>query len=67
MSGIVGKDNLVIFDKDSYILPADCPEVVEIRRLINQAMNKIKLYEKKGVYLMPLWINTEVEDAGFTR
>ncbi len=55
------------FDKKrgSFIAPANCPEVTEIRRLINQVESKIELYEKRGVYLMPIWI--EDKAPGFIR
>ena len=66
VSGITEKNNIVLFDKKgSFIAPADCAEVAEIRRLINQVKSKIELHEKRGVYLMPVWI--EDKASGFTR
>ncbi len=66
VSGITEKINIVLFDKKgSFIAPADCAEVVEIRRLINQVKSRIELRERRGVYLMPVWI--EDKAPGFTR
>jgi hypothetical protein len=66
VSGITEKDNIVLFDKKgSFIAPANCAEVTEIRRLIQQIKAKIELHERRGVYLMPVWI--EEKASGFTR
>ena len=66
VSGITDKNNIVLFDKNgSFIAPANCPEVTEIRRLINQVKSKIELHESRGVYLMPVWI--EEKASGFIR
>ena len=66
MSGITDKSNIVLFDRrSSFIAPANCPEVQEIRRLITQVKSKIELHEKRGVYLMPVWIEDKASD--FTR
>ena len=63
VSGITGKDNIVLFDKKgSFIAPSNCPEVEEIRRLIQKIKDKIALEEKNGVYIMPVWIQEEVSD-----
>ena len=68
VSGITAKDNIVLFDSQgSFIAPCNSHEVQEIRRLIKDVKDKIKLYEKNGVYLMPIWINTDVEDTVFSR
>jgi hypothetical protein len=66
VSGITEKNNIVLLDKKgSFIALASCPEVAEIRRLIMQIKSKIELQEKRGVYLMPIWI--EDRSSGFTR
>ena len=66
VSDVTAKDNIVLFDKmGSFIAPASCPEVVEIRKLINKIKNRIELEEKRGVYIMPVWI--EDRQSGFTR
>ena len=67
VSGIVDKNNLVLFDKQgSFIAPANEPEVAEIRRLIKQVKSRIALEEKRGVYIMPMWIQ-EAEAPVFSR
>ena len=61
VSGITEKDNVVLFDrKGSFIAPANCPEVKTIRELIRQVKNRIELECKKGVYVMPIWVQTAV-------
>ena len=65
VSGITARNNVVFFDKKgSFIVPADSAEVEDIRRLVMRAKNRIELEEKKGVYVMPIWVD---ESAGFTR
>ena len=64
VSGIVGKDNGVFFDKhQSAIIPANAPELKLIRELVQKAKNRIDLEEKRGVFVMPVWIRTEDEDV----
>ena len=59
VSGITGKGNIVLFDKKgSFIAPSDTPEVEEIRGLIGRVKNRIELEEKRGIYIMPVWVQT---------
>ena len=60
VSGITRKGNLVMFDcKGSFTVPSNAPEVEEIRRLVARAKDRITLEEKKGVYVMPIWVQTD--------
>ena len=68
VSGITAKGNAVWFDSEgSFIAPGNEPEVKEIRRLMAKIKNKIALEEKRGVYIMPMWIQTDEPEALFTR
>jgi hypothetical protein len=59
VSGITDKGNVVLFDrKGSFIAPEDAPEVQTIRELIKQVKNRIELERRKGVYIMPIWVQT---------
>jgi hypothetical protein len=59
VSGITDKGNVVLFDrKGSFIAPEGAPEVQTIRELIKQVKNRIELERKKGVYIMPIWVQT---------
>ena len=59
VSGITVKGNLVYFDKEgSCIVPASAPEIEQIRALTRKVKNRIKLHEKRGVFVMPLWLKT---------
>jgi hypothetical protein len=59
VSGITGKGNIVLFDKKgSFIAPSDAPEVEQIRGLITRVKNRIELEEKRGIYIMPVWVQT---------
>ena len=59
VSGITDKGNVVLFDcKGSFIAPEDAPEVQTIRELIKQVKNRIGLERRKGVYIMPIWVQT---------
>ena len=65
VSGITEKNNIVLFDKKgSFIAPANCPEVNAIRELIRQVKNRIELECKKGVYVMPIWVQTRSDKSG---
>jgi hypothetical protein len=60
VSGITDKGNVVLFDrKGSFIAPEDAPEVQTIRELIKQVKNRIELERRKGVYIMPIWVQTD--------
>ncbi len=69
VSGITSKGNLVLFDKGgSFVASGDAPEAQEIRALIRKIKNRILLEEKKGVYLMPVWVYEGAGDKqGFPR
>jgi hypothetical protein len=59
VSGITDKGNVVLFDrKGSFIAPEDAPELQTIRELIKQVKNRIELERKKGVYIMPIWVQS---------
>ena len=65
VSGITSNGNVVLFDKKgSFIAPSDCPEVEDIRKLIKSIKNKIELEEKRGVYIMPVWVCEDPSKAG---
>ena len=49
------KYNMTVFDKESFILPSNAPEVELIRNLIQQVKQKIPLYRQKGIYKMRNW------------
>ena len=60
VSGITDKGNGVFFDsKISAIIPANAPELDAIRTLVLKAKNRIDLEQKRGVFLMPVWIKTD--------
>ena len=68
VSGITDKGNVVLFDKKgSFIAPADCPEVTTIRELIRQIKHRIELERKKGVYVMPIWVQTRADQKNETK
>ena len=57
--GITDKGNVVLFEKKgSFIAPADCPEVNTIREFSRQIKYRIELECRKGVYVMPIWVQT---------
>ena len=59
VSGIPDNGNVVLFDrKGSFIAPDYAPEVQTITELIKQVKNRIELERKKGVYIMPIWVQT---------
>ena len=56
VSALNNKGNGCWFDGDSsYILPASCPELVQIRQLVQQAKKKIRMHMKNGVYTVRSW------------
>ena len=59
VSSLVDKDNLTLFDKESFVIPAHCPEVAEIRRLVANISTNIPLHRDKGVYTMRAWESNE--------
>ena len=62
--------NRVVFDNDgSYLIRRDSKEGKEIRRLASEAMEKIKMYRRNGVYGIPVWLQEpeESEVAPFRR
>jgi hypothetical protein len=68
VSGITEKGNVVLFDKKgSFIAPEDAPEVKTIRELIRQVKNRIELEEKKGIYIMPIWVQNSEAAGVFSR
>jgi hypothetical protein len=68
VSGITEKGNVVLFDrKGSFIAPEDAPEVKTIRELIRQVKNRIELEEKKGIYIMPIWVQSPEAAGVFSR
>ena len=57
VSGITGKDNLVVFGPElSGIIPGDSPEAAQIKKLLQQAKQRIDLKQRKGIYVMDLWM-----------
>ena len=62
---------MCLFDKEeSVILGRDTEEGRQIRKLIKQARQKIRLHETKGIYTMPAWLlppGKEVKGPGFHR
>ena len=66
MSSLVDKGNVTIFDKDSYVIPSNAPELELIRELVAQAKSKIPLYRERGVYKMRNWAMPKSE-PGFPR
>ena len=51
------KGNCVWFDgHKSCLLPANCPQLAEIRRLIAEVSKKVPLHWEKGVYKMHTWV-----------
>ena len=74
VSGITDNGNVILlYKKGSFIAPSNCPEVVTFRDLIHQIKNRIELECKKGVYVMPIWLQTgtskssDGQTASFTR
>jgi hypothetical protein len=68
VSGITDKGNVVLFDKKgSFIAPEDAPEVKTIRELIRQVKNRIQLEERKGIYIMPIWVQDPEAAGVFSR
>ena len=59
VSDVVDKDNMVVFDKQSFVIPARAPEAAEIRRLIQQVKNRIPVHREKGVYRIRNWVPAE--------
>ena len=50
------KGNPVWFDSDeSFIITGSSPEVKQIRALIQQIKNKVRLHQKNGTYIMKSW------------
>jgi hypothetical protein len=62
VSGLTAKGNGVWFDDEiPSIIPSTAPEMKAIRALVQQAKNRISLEQKRGVFVMPVWIQTEEE------
>ena len=56
VSSVNDKGHLVLFDlAGSYLVPANAPEVVQIRALVERAKGKINLHRKNGVFHMKAW------------
>ena len=57
------KDNLSVFDNDgSFLIRRESPEGQAIRQLVVKAKEKIKMYRKNGVYMMPVWLQDSEEE-----
>ena len=69
VSGMVDEGNMVIFDGvASLIVPADAPELIQIRALAQRAKSRIPLHRESGVYVMKTWYTPpETTESGFTR
>ena len=53
VSDINAKGNAGWFDKkESCILPAGCPELNQIRAIVQKAKNKVPMYVRNGVFRM---------------
>ena len=54
------RGNIALFDGDGdFITSRSSPEGQEIRRLAKQAQQKVKMYRRNGVYVMPVWIQDD--------
>ena len=72
VKGSTNKDNFVFFDKEeACIANRNCPEAVQIRELIKKIKQRIRLEERNGTYLMPVWIkeseSDDMQQTGFAR
>ena len=57
VSDLNKKGNPCWFDNDlSNIIPANCPQLPEIRRLIGEATGKIPMHLDKGTYKLKTWM-----------
>ena len=56
VSSCNSKGNVVLFDnEESFILSAQCPELKQIRALVQQAQTKIRLHQRNGTYVLKTW------------
>ena len=72
VSNVADKGNSSWFDKEecrsACIIPGDSPELPEIRRLIAQIRNRVRLERTSGIYLLRNWLLRNADpDAGFPR
>ena len=57
VSDLNGKGNPCWFDGElSNILPSNCPQLPEIRRLIAEATDKIPMHLEQGTYKIHTWV-----------
>ena len=58
------KGNLSVFDNDgSFLINRESEEGKAIRELVNKARDKVQMYRKNGVYVMPVWLQSPEEVA----
>ena len=56
VSSCEDRGNMCVFDQEgSCILSANCPELPQIRRLIQQATKKVKVHRAGGTYSLKTW------------
>ena len=79
VSSMTSKNNMLVFHRDCpCVIPAGDPIMQRIIALVEQAKNRIPLYEKQGVFVMRTWdpINLgdqqqqqaqQQQQSGFTR
>ena len=57
-------ENMLIFDKkESAILPAGTPEIMQIRALMQKVKDRLTMRKDKNTFMLDAW----VEPAGFAR
>ena len=67
MGESVENGNMGIFDKEcSAILPSGCPELKQIRKLVQQAQRKMVMEKVGNTFQLPAWLEPpeEMEVAG---
>ena len=56
VSSCEDRGNMCVFDREgSFILSANCPELAEIRRLIQMAKKKVRVKRVGGTYSFSTW------------
>ena len=67
VSDVKKKGNMVVFDgPNSCIVPANAPEIAELRALVSKIRGKVPLQAKNGVYTMTAQ-RTSTRPGGFAR
>ena len=56
VSSVNDKGHMVVFDTDgSFLVPADAPEVLQVRALLQKVRGKIDLHRENGVFNIRAW------------